>query len=66
MSDLDSVLNRARDWNSRRGQLSGSLASLRKYDAEGVQILRKLISAVEADRTERLRLLMLLGSEIKR
>lgn len=52
MSELDTVLARAKDWNSRRGQLSGSLASLRKYDAEGAQLLRKLTAALDAARGE--------------
>ena len=47
-NDLDKAIAAARDWNSRRGQISGSLASERKYDAEGAKLLRKLTAALDA------------------
>lgn len=40
---VDGIIEVARDWNSRRGQISGSLASQRIYDAEAANILRGLV-----------------------
>lgn len=38
------LMKRAARWRSERGQLSGSLASLRKHDAEGANILRDILN----------------------
>lgn len=38
------LMKRAARWRSERGELSGSLASLRKHDAEGAKILRDILN----------------------
>ena len=63
MPDLDRAIAAAHDWNSHRGQISGSLASKRKYDAEGAQLLRKLTAALDAARSEAVAWVPVVGFE---
>ena len=50
MTGIDKAIAALRDWNSRRGQVSGSLASLRIYDAEGAKHARTILAALDTAR----------------